>query len=199
MNRISHQNCKNDYSSYELFGFDIILDQEFKPWILEVNITPSLKSESDVDKNVKYKVIRDMFNLVGYNLPPLAPEEQARLAGFSDCKLFFDRELYTESLSRRDKMKQQKFQELFKMIEMTEMSILNNLTQSDIRVLMLSEDELSRCGQFKRVFPSTSDKYLKLFDKPRYYNLLLHAFEKLYKDNRIEGINHISKLADIQS
>lgn len=59
--RLASQHCKNDYSAYELFGFDIILDQNFKPWILEVNITPSLKSESALDTSVKSCVIRGKF------------------------------------------------------------------------------------------------------------------------------------------
>lgn len=265
--RLSHQNCKNDYTSFELFGFDIILDENFKPWILEVNITPSLKSESNLDTSVKYKVIKDMFNLVGYNLPPVPSDDLSQLGSLTDCKLFFDNRLYRENLSKRDRAKHLKYQKLFKSeygsekhetsvlsapnretgdlnqekvvtnnqtsqapkIEGTDSngyakdehmqahvvssngiqsdvgskcaksigdSILNDLTQNDLRILMLAEDELSRSGQFTRVFPSpTSSKYLKYFDKPRYYNILLDAWERKYQDNRLEGIERISKLA----
>ena len=205
MYRLSHQFCKNDYTSYELFGFDIILDEDFKPWILEVNITPSLKSESSLDTSVKYRVIKDMFNLVGYHLPPPNQTMRLKLGHLADQKSFFDSRLYQESLSKRDRIKHLKYQKLFKQrieestsrrASISDESLLSDLSQSDARVLMLAEDELSRCGQFARVFPSAnSSKYMKYFDKPRYYNLLLDAWEQKYKDNRLEGVRRLSNLA----
>ena len=50
---------------FELYGFDIMFDQNFKPWVLEVNCLPSLSSSSAFDKDVKTKLICDTFNLLG--------------------------------------------------------------------------------------------------------------------------------------
>lgn len=41
------------YTSFELLGFDIMLDDKYKPWLLEVNISPSLRSESTLDTTIK--------------------------------------------------------------------------------------------------------------------------------------------------
>ena len=50
---------------FELYGFDILLDSKLKPWLLEVNISPSLSSSSPLDKKIKTVLICDTLNLVG--------------------------------------------------------------------------------------------------------------------------------------
>jgi len=50
-----------------------------------------------------------------------------------------------------------------------------------VRALVMSEDELATSQRFTRIFPNvTSHKYFKFTDKPRYYNLLLSAWEQRY-------------------
>lgn len=40
MNTLLKTHVRTPYSCHELFGFDIMLDENLKPWILEVNISP---------------------------------------------------------------------------------------------------------------------------------------------------------------
>lgn len=56
---------KNKNICFELFGFDILLDHKLKPWLLEVNISPSLSSSSPLDKKIKTVLLCDTLNLVG--------------------------------------------------------------------------------------------------------------------------------------
>lgn len=50
---------------FELYGFDILLDETFKPWLLEINLNPSLNCDTDLDLKVKTNVMTDIFNIVG--------------------------------------------------------------------------------------------------------------------------------------
>ena len=51
--------------SFEIYGFDVLVDQALKPWVLEVNIMPSFSSSSAYDKRVKTMLMCDTFQLVG--------------------------------------------------------------------------------------------------------------------------------------
>ncbi|KAJ3183050.1 Tubulin polyglutamylase ttll4 [Geranomyces variabilis] len=55
-------------SCYELFGFDVLLDARLKPWLMEVNISPSLKASCDMDFAIKHELVVDLMNLVGFRL-----------------------------------------------------------------------------------------------------------------------------------
>ena len=50
---------------FELYGFDVIIDKNLKPWLLEVNVLPSLSSSSPFDKTIKTMLICDILTLVG--------------------------------------------------------------------------------------------------------------------------------------
>lgn len=49
---------------FELLGFDILIDDNLKPWLLEVNRSPSFGSNQKIDFDVKTKLLIDTFNLV---------------------------------------------------------------------------------------------------------------------------------------
>lgn len=50
---------------FEVYGFDVIIDYKLRPWILEVNVSPSLSSSSYLDKKIKTMLLWDVFHLVG--------------------------------------------------------------------------------------------------------------------------------------
>ncbi|XP_069707101.1 probable tubulin polyglutamylase TTLL2 isoform X2 [Phaenicophaeus curvirostris] len=51
---------------FELFGFDILIDSKFKPWLLEVNYNPALCLDCSTDDTVKRKLLHDIIELLNY-------------------------------------------------------------------------------------------------------------------------------------
>ena len=47
-----------------MFGFDILLDSDLKPWLVEVNLSPSLSCDSPLDMTIKANLVTDTFNMV---------------------------------------------------------------------------------------------------------------------------------------
>lgn len=58
-NNLHRNNC------FEIFGYDILLDSDLKPWLMEVNLSPSLAAESPLDLTIKANLLADAFNLIG--------------------------------------------------------------------------------------------------------------------------------------
>nr|XP_020671249.1 tubulin polyglutamylase TTLL13-like isoform X2 [Pogona vitticeps] len=49
---------------FEILGFDILLDRKLKPWLLEVNHSPSFTTDSRLDREVKDALLCDALNLI---------------------------------------------------------------------------------------------------------------------------------------
>eukprot|EP01062_Namystynia_karyoxenos_P050260 TRINITY_DN38_c0_g1_i6.p1 TRINITY_DN38_c0_g1~~TRINITY_DN38_c0_g1_i6.p1 ORF type:complete len:672 (+),score=197.74 TRINITY_DN38_c0_g1_i6:151-2016(+) len=62
---------------FELYGFDLLLDQSFKPWLLEVNFSPALQIDGPVDEIVKRPLVADMIDVLQI------PEDTVRRRSFS--------------------------------------------------------------------------------------------------------------------
>ena len=68
----SYKSCQPDepYNNmcFEVLGFDIMLDHKLKPWLIEVNHTPSFTTDTPLDKIIKKNVIRDTLKLMNISL-----------------------------------------------------------------------------------------------------------------------------------
>uniref|UniRef100_A0A8C4UWN2 Tubulin polyglutamylase TTLL13 n=1 Tax=Falco tinnunculus TaxID=100819 RepID=A0A8C4UWN2_FALTI len=71
----AHAVVKHNYQSFfpnhttgcacfEILGFDILLDRKLKPWLLEVNHSPSFNTDSRLDREVKDALLCDTISLI---------------------------------------------------------------------------------------------------------------------------------------
>eukprot|EP00074_Homo_sapiens_P061485 XP_006723786.1 probable tubulin polyglutamylase TTLL9 isoform X19 [Homo sapiens] len=54
----------SDKHCFELYGYDILIDQDLKPWLLEVNASPSLTASSQEDYELKTCLLEDTLHVV---------------------------------------------------------------------------------------------------------------------------------------
>lgn len=157
---------------YELYGFDVLVDANLKPWLMEVNVCPSLNSSSPLDKKIKTTVMCDTMNLLGY--------------------MGYDRKKYEEE--RRNKtpgMEIRKHQpkNVNEVAELNENNCINLLSSDDWNVLFETDEEWYRKGDFERIFPlkDNVDAYSKYFEVQRYSNTIVWRWLKS-SENFLEKI-----------
>lgn len=94
----------NDRHCFECYGYDIIIDDNLKPWLIEVNASPSLTSTTSSDRIMKYNLISDVINIV---IPPgEAPDVRWNKVPAKENYGQFDL-LYDEDLAQSDLLSQE--------------------------------------------------------------------------------------------
>ncbi|PNJ66308.1 TTLL6 isoform 8, partial [Pongo abelii] len=121
---------------FEILGFDILLDRKLKPWLLEVNHSPSFSTDSRLDKEVKDGLLYDtlvLINLESCDKKKVLEEERQRGQFLQQC---CSREMRTEE-AKGFRAVQSKKTETY---------------------------EKENCGGFRLIYPSlNSEKYEKFF------------------------------------
>ncbi|XP_004540755.1 tubulin polyglutamylase TTLL5 isoform X1 [Maylandia zebra] len=141
---------------FELYGFDVLIDSNLKPWLLEVNLSPSLACDAPLDLKIKASMIADMFSLVGFVCQdPLSrqPRSDQRTQ-----KLFSAHPATTHSrvrqrptstnISETEDLKDKRG------AKHGQGDSTLNLTVEEIRVLRSIKEEYERRGGFIRIFPT---------------------------------------------
>lgn len=156
----------------------------------------SLHSNTALDVSIKGQMIRDLLNLAGFRIPHGEAQSVASSSPSSSTSSLCggNRERTKPDLSVDEKVKRafyltQRYaeQDLFS-------TVLDVLTPEDVRILAESEDELTRKGEFERIFPSpSSSRYLRFFECPRYLNILLDQWEQRHWNNRTKGLHSALK------
>ncbi len=139
---------------FELYGFDILLDAALKPWLLEVNFSPSLGCDTPLDLKIKSTVLADLFSLLGVNAQPPAPADQRAMKGVGQ---FVNK---VRPATRHSPLRLPKISDPLR-------PPTEQVVSRQIRQLRLEGLRAAR-GGWKRIFPTeTSAKYLRLFEIKR--------------------------------
>lgn len=74
----------NSPNCFELYGADLMIDSDLRVWLIEINPSPSMSLDTDLDKLIKPRLVRDTISLVGpvdFDRQSLADHLESRLSG----------------------------------------------------------------------------------------------------------------------
>ncbi|XP_077982372.1 polyglutamylase complex subunit TTLL1-like [Glandiceps talaboti] len=94
----------NDRHCFECYGYDIIIDDNLKPWLIEVNASPSLTSTTANDRIMKYNLVNDTISIVCPNgeIADVRWNKVPSKDCYGNYELLYDEELAQSEVLERD-------------------------------------------------------------------------------------------------
>uniref|UniRef100_A0A803YLI0 Tubulin--tyrosine ligase-like protein 5 n=1 Tax=Meleagris gallopavo TaxID=9103 RepID=A0A803YLI0_MELGA len=171
-------------SCFELYGFDVLIDDTLKPWLLEVNLSPSLACDAPLDLKIKASMLSDMFTLVGFVCQDPGQRSSRTVYHSSESvrRNPYQKLQRTRPLSASDaEMKNFMSSGREKATGRQGSSVLG-LSMEEIKVLRRVRDENERRGGFIRIFPTplTWDLYGSFLEYKTSMNYMLAT--RLFQD-----------------
>ncbi|KAM6462062.1 tubulin polyglutamylase TTLL5 isoform 4-T6 [Liasis olivaceus] len=161
---------------FELYGFDVLIDSALKPWLLEVNLSPSLACDAPLDLKIKASMISDMFTLIGF----VCQDPGQRLNRTSYYSSETRRNPYqkpqrSRPLSASDAEMKNLIPSAKEKVAGRHVGSMLGLSMEEIKVLRRVKDEYDRRGGFIRIFPTplTWDVYGPFLEHKTTMNYML--------------------------
>ncbi|XP_069360684.1 tubulin polyglutamylase TTLL5 isoform X1 [Maniola hyperantus] len=151
------------FNCFELFGYDILIDDMLKPWLLEINLSPSLACESPLDARVKSALLADTLTLVGLPAVPMSKHEASPQNNSLKMRIGACRRVHSaENTLVRGKSTSASVAAQNQAIG----PLAGLLTGEEIRIVRAVRAQYARRGGFVRIFPSQNSwqKYSQYLD-----------------------------------
>ncbi len=89
---------------FQILGFDVLIDHKFKPFLLEVNASPSFGTDSSLDYKIKKNVLGDAFRMLNFSYKKR--EQMARDLEQRTQERILTGKVFKLAPEEREKMKQ---------------------------------------------------------------------------------------------
>ncbi|XP_071502575.1 tubulin polyglutamylase TTLL5-like, partial [Diadema antillarum] len=192
---------------FELYGFDILVDANLKPWVLEVNLSPSLACDAPIDLKIKSNMCGDLFSLTGFAVqdPVMRRVQQSRrnqdLAASSTLRQQKER-IGSAFLRQRPNSAGTVGGKMSRPSSGRKSAAANSsagskdgsgLTVEERKIILESKEEHARRGGWMRIFPTPNsmEKYGSFMENRNSFNSTLHS--RLFSDKGGQGTTSDSR------
>ncbi|XP_071069879.1 tubulin polyglutamylase TTLL5 isoform X36 [Dasypus novemcinctus] len=207
-------------SCFELYGFDVLIDSTLKPWLLEVNLSPSLACDAPLDLKIKASMISDMFTVVGFVCQDPAQRastrtiyptfESSRRNPFQKLQRPVSAQLHSPNAKQLSRPLSASDAEMKNLVGSAREKVpgklggsVLGLSMEEIKVLRRVKEENDRRGGFIRIFPTseTWEIYGSYLEHKTSMNYMLAT--RLFQDRmtadggpelKVESLNSKAKL-----
>ena len=180
---------KHRQNNYELYGIDIILDDQMKAHVLEINISPGMSgNDSPLDYVIKNRLMHDtlrMARIIDCNATLKDP-----------CPGIKDIEYECNAALTKDRLRR---------IETFIEKPWDNPNFNDIMIVRDFIEEKQIQSGFRRVFPKrkTVPEFIPCFDRMKYNDIVFINWIKMSKEERLAALKknfsaYAAKLAEIR-
>jgi len=146
----------NRNGCFEVYGFDVMVDEDLKPWLLEVNLSPSMVADSPLDWRVKSNLLSDAFTLIGIQSRGRRPPPGKKGKEENQRKEHNPLANSVNNLKAGQISKERKQSKGKPLDEgsLPQKLSLDSLSETDLKILARSFQEVGRCGNFVRLYPT---------------------------------------------
>mmetsp|Transcript_9703 Transcript_9703/g.36052 ORF Transcript_9703/g.36052 Transcript_9703/m.36052 type:complete len:868 (-) Transcript_9703:4126-6729(-) len=175
---------ENRNTCFEIYGFDILIDENLSPHLVEVNIGPSLSVGSPLDKLIKSNLIRNVLQVTGVEAfdrdemkrKKNAYAEISKLSTSLDYSMMdFNSKFKLQTFKNNRKAVVEELPYVRPLRELKALNQLDYLTVQDKQIILDLETAYNRRQDFIRLFPTASSekRYKKYFMTNLYSNQLV--------------------------
>lgn len=165
---------RNRHTSYEMYGVDILLDENLHPYIMEVNISPAMSGmDSSLDYEIKWRLMHELL----------------KVARIIECNALLDdpcpgiRLIESECNDSSDPVR-------MKNVVSGSLKAWENPCFRDYMIVRDFVEESVRKGGFSRIFPKKKNykQFLPCFDSIEYDDMVFFEWIELSKEKRMEAL-----------
>ena len=173
---------KNTHQCYELLGIDLLLDEDLRPYVVEVNVSPGMVgSDSELDHYMKSEVLLDT-----YNLSMIIDCDPHTSYPCQEAGLIYNAELRSISKERRAG------------VEKRTINPWISPVFADIQIVREYVEEQKRARHYHIAYPRPENAltYEKCFSHIQYEDIVLREWIMKSEKEQIEILNKYMKTYD---